>query len=97
MSFIKFVVARATVDRALSIPLVADYIAAQGLSDLVEEFAQLHPNYSLADLLGEFGIEIESLPGMVKDFVLTHFGLGRTEVVHSSKGKSLTNPKLTFE
>lgn len=97
MSFVKFVVARATVDRALSIPLIADYIASQGLSDLVQEFAQLHPNYSFADLLGEFGIDVESLPGMVKDFVVNHFGLGRTKNVRPAKTELTTNPKLTFE
>lgn len=97
MSFVKFVVARATVERAMSIPLIADYIAAQGLSDLIGEFAQTHPNYSFADLLGEFGIEVESLPGMVKDFVINHFGLGRTKVVQPVKTGQTTNPKLTFE
>lgn len=97
MSFIKFVVARATVERALSIPLISDYLTAQGLGDLVEEFAQTHPNYSFADLLGEFGIEIESLPSMVKEFVVNHFGLNRDKSVRSVKPQPKSNPKLTFE
>lgn len=97
MSFVKFVVARATVERALSIPLVADYIATQGLTELVEEFAQLHPNYSFADLLGEFGVEVETLPGMVKDFVVNHFGLGKRPVVPAAHAQAKLNSKLTFE
>lgn len=97
MSFVKFVVARATVERALSIPLINDYLNAQGLGDLVEEFAQMHPNYSFADLLGEFGIDVESLPGMVKEFVVNHFGLNRDKNVRVVKPDHTTNPKLTFE
>lgn len=97
MSFVKFVVARATVERALSIPLINDYLTAQGLGDLVEEFAQMHPNYSFADLLGEFGIDVESLPGMVKEFITNHFGLNREKRVQVSKPEPKSNPKLTFE
>lgn len=97
MSFVKFVVARATVERALSVPLIGDYLTAQGLGDLVEEFAQTHPNYSLADLLDEFGIDVESLPGMVKEFAVNHFGLNREKNVRVVKPESKPNPKLTFE
>lgn len=98
MSFIKFVVERATVERALSIPLIADYIANQGVGDLVVEFAQQHPNYSFANLLGEFGIEIETLPVLIKDFVINHFGAKSTKGVVKQPARSPNQPKpLTFE
>lgn len=96
MSFIKFVVQRATVERAMSIPLVADYIASQGVGDLVSDFAQQHPNYSFADLLGEFGIEVESLPVLIKDFVLNHFSAKQAAAAPRAAVKP--NPKpLTYE
>lgn len=97
MSFVKFVVARATVERALSIPLINDYLTAQGLTDLIKEFAESHPNYSFADLLGEFGINVESLPALVKEFVVNHFGLNREKNVRVIKSEPKPNPKLTFE
>lgn len=95
MSFIKFVVSRATVERALSIPLVADYIASQGVKDLVSEFAEEHPNYSFADLLGEFGIEVEALPVLVKDFVLNHFTNKQATSVPVKQSKTVNT--LTYE
>lgn len=95
MSFIKFVVQRATVERAMNIPLVADYIASQGIGDLVNDFAQQHPNYSFADLLGEFGIDVATLPLLVKEFVLNHFG-AKQAVTTKAIAKPQSNP-LTFE
>lgn len=98
MSFIKFVVERATVERALNIPLIADYIATQGVGDLVVEFAQQHPNYSFADLLGEFGLEVEALPALIKDFVISHFGAKSAKgVVRNSAPGPVKSKPLTYE
>lgn len=96
MSFIKFVVQRATVERAMNIPLIADYIASQGVGDLVSDFAQQHPNYSFADLLGEFGIEVDALPNLIKDFVLNHFSAKGTSVRSNTAVQSKPKP-LTYE
>lgn len=96
MSFVKFVVERATVERALSIPLISEYVNSQGVGDLINEFAEQHPNYSFADLLGEFGIQVEALPVLIKDFVMNHF----TAKQHSqASGRKAQNTKntLTFE
>lgn len=95
MSFIKFVVERATVERALSVPIIADYIASQGVGDLVREFAGQHPNYSFADLLGEFGIQVEALPVLIKDFVMNHFA-AKHPTIAAPKAQSVKNT-LTFE
>lgn len=96
MSFIKFVVDRATVERAMNIPLIADYVASQGVGDLIAEFARQHPNYSFADLLGEFGIEVTALPVLIKDFVLNHFSTKHAAA--ASVAATKTNPKpLTYE
>lgn len=96
MSFIKFVVQRATVERAMSIPLVADYIASQGVGDLVTDFARQHPNYSFADLLGEFGIAVETLPVLIKDFVLNHFSAKQPAAVPKAVANTTHKP-LTYE
>lgn len=95
MSFIKFVVERATVERALSIPVIADYVASQGVGDLIDEFAKQHPNYSFADLLGEFGIQVEALPVLIKDFVMNHFS-AKHNAPTVAKRQSVNNT-LTFE
>lgn len=95
MSFIKFVVERATVERALSIPVVSDYIASQGVGDLINEFAQQHPNYSFADLLGEFGIQVEALPILIKDFVMNHFSAKQSASAINTQQHARNT--LTFE